>query len=239
MNIRSIKRRTAVALCILAVAAIALAAVGAVRFWRTPVAGVVGTSPEGAGESQGGGASTPTADEVAKMVAKSKAVVVGAVVSNECRLSPNKENVLTLYQVEVKEVLKGNLKPGDTAAVEMPGGLVLLRQDGSEVHKGNPLKGLKKDEVVTVSVTPPGEAVIPLSGVAAAKVETPFERQPMVNGQTYLLFLVDKGRDGFRLTSGVQGTASGLQGATDYAVAASQPGFLENVRLSASGEKIK
>lgn len=55
------------------------------------------------------------------MVTQSRVVATGTVLRNVCRKLPNGE-VVTEYQVQLDEILKGNVLPSQVVAVKMPGG---------------------------------------------------------------------------------------------------------------------
>lgn len=173
-----------------------------------------------------------TYEEVEFMTGRSKAVVVGHVLSNECRLLSDKKGVETAYTVQVQQVLKGDLAPSGEIEVGTPGGMVLLKADGSEVSKKNKLKGLKEKDK-TVIAARPGYGVVdagrPLPGVASMKFAGHAEQMPMVDGQTYLLFLHEKAGGAYSLTPGRQAYA-GLRGANSMADLSQS--VLDNVRLA-------
>lgn len=113
----------------------------------------------------------------------SRAEVVGTVLSNKCQLSPDKEEVLTLYEVRVDESHEGKINATEIITVAVRGGLVMYKADETEVSESNQL-----DTSGTVEVEAPGESV-PLQGVAATK-HTPFDTtQLMENGIIYVLRL--------------------------------------------------
>ncbi len=113
----------------------------------------------------------------------SRAEIVGTVLSNKCQLSPDKDEVLTLYEVRVDELREGesDAQRRGIITIAVRGGLVMFKADGTEVSETNQL-----DTGATVEVKAPGESV-PLKGVAATK-HTPFDTtQLMENGTTYML----------------------------------------------------
>jgi hypothetical protein len=234
-----IKRPSAVTLVVLSSAALVIASISGAGLSRsltnTAITETANKSQLVVVKTQAAQAKVPVlpdqASEVAKLVNTSHAVLLATVLSNECHLSADKQSVVTDYRVEAKDVIKGDLKSGETTTVSMAGGLVLFHQDGSEVTKDKPLKNVKKDEVVTVGVNTSPEPQVPLTGVSATRAETVFESTPMMNGQSYLLFLVRKGK-GFAIASG-QG---GLQGVT-HAADPALPRLLGDVRLAVSGQK--
>lgn len=61
---------------------------------------------------------------LAKMVATSASIVFATPDSNVCRLSDDGKVVRTFYRVRVDEVLKGQLQPGRSITVSLPGGKV-------------------------------------------------------------------------------------------------------------------
>jgi hypothetical protein len=138
--------------------------------------------PSGSIESQEPRDSPPGESEVKDLVDRSSTILVGTVVSNICRLSADKETVNTNYTLRVSEVLKGTVHR-DSAFVSMPGGMVMLQANGSEVTEKNPLKGLKQGVKVS------GGDKVEWRGGSADSKFTPPIGNPMVDGKTYLLFL--------------------------------------------------
>lgn len=135
-----------------------------------------------------------------------KVIVVGKVISNHCRLSSDGQQVVTDYRVRVIQVQEGSLPDENMITVTIPGGMVLLKQDGTEVGKRNPLAGKAKNAKVQVVV--PNDATsdtkipVELSGVASTKF-TPFDpSQVMQNEKVYLLSLVKNPKEkSFRLSA--------------------------------------
>ena len=133
-----------------------------------------------------------------------KVIVVGKVISNHCRLSSDGQQVVTDYRVRINQVQEGSLPDENMITVTIPGGMVLLKQDGTEVGKRNPLAGKAKNAKVQVVV--PNDATsdtkipVELSGVASTKF-TPFDpSQVMQNEKVYLLSLVRNPKEkSFRL----------------------------------------
>lgn len=210
------------------------------RFLADPRGG--GATPDGsvgftasAAAQTGAGSAVYAYDEVESMVRGSKAVVVGRVLSNECHLLPDKKQVETVYTVEVQQVFKGDLASNDKIEVSTPGGLVLLKGDGTEVNKKNKLKDVKEEDRVVIAAQP-GYGVVntgrPLPGVASMRFVGHAEQMPMVNDQTYLLFL-DKSGAVYSLTPAQQAYA-GLRGAN--AMADLSQSVLDNVRLAVERE---
>ena len=235
-----IKRPSAVTLVVLSSAALGIASIAGAGISRSLTntattetvtkSELVAVTPQAA---QGKGSALPDqANEVARLVNKSHAVLLATVVSNESRLSADKQSVVTDYRVEAREVLKGNLKSGERTTVSMAGGLVLFHPDGSEVTSAKPLKNVKKDEVVTVAVNTSPDPQVPLTGVSFTKAETAFESTPMMDGQAYLLFLVRKEGGGFVISS----SSKGLQAVTNAADTA-MPKLLGDVRSALSKQK--
>lgn len=136
-------------------------------------------------------------------VDEQKVIVVGKVISNHCRLSSDGQQVVTDYRVRIIQVQEGSL-PDENITVTIPGGMVLLKEDGTEVGKRNPLAGKAKNAKVQVVV--PNDATsdtkipVELSGVASTKF-TPFDpSQVMQNEKVYLLSLVRNPKEkSFRL----------------------------------------
>lgn len=235
-----IKRPSAVTLVVLSSAALGIASIAGAGISRsltnTATTEIASKSQLVAVKTQAAQAQAPVlpdqANEVAKLVNKSHTVVLAAVVSNESHLSADKQSVVTDYRVEAREVLKGNLKSGETTTVSLAGGLVLFHPDGSEVTKAKPLKNVKKDEAVTVAVNTSPEPQVALAGVGSTKAETAFETTPMMNGQSYLLFLVRKEGGGFAVAS----SGKGLQAVTNAADPAMTK-LLSDVRQAVSKQK--
>ncbi|HEX7331753.1 MAG TPA: hypothetical protein VF290_09645 [Pyrinomonadaceae bacterium] len=234
------KRPSAVTLVVLGSAALGIASIAGAGISRsltnTATTDIANKSQLVAVKTQVAQAQVPVlpdqANEVAKLVNKSHTVVLAAVVSNESHLSADKQSVVTDYRVEARDVLKGNLKSGETTTVSMAGGLVLFHPDGSEVTKAKPLKNVKNDEAVTVAVNTSPEPQVSLAGVGSTKAETAFESTPMMNGQSYLLFLVRKEGGGFAVAS----SGKGLQAIINAADPA-MPKLLSDVRLAVSKQK--
>jgi hypothetical protein len=238
-----IKRPSAVTLVVLSSAALGIASIAGARMSRTLTSTAttesVSKSHLAAVKTQAAQNQAPVlpyqADQVAKLVNKSQVVVVATVLSNECHWSADKQSAVTDYRVEAGEVLKGNLRSRQTTTVSMAGGLVLFHPDGSEVTKAKPLKDVKKDQVVTVAVTTQAEPAVPLSGVGSTKAQTAFESTPLMNGQSYLLFLVQKQGGGFAIASGLSsGTGQGGLQAVTNAADPAMPALLDTVRLAVS-----
>jgi hypothetical protein len=238
-----IKRPSAVTLVLLSLAVLGIAGIAGARMSRpltsTANTETVSKSHHVAVETQAAQNQTPAlpyqADEVAKLVNKSHVVAVATVLSNECHLSTDKQNAVTDYRVEARDVLKGTLRLGQNITVSLAGGLVLFHPDGTEVTKAKPLKDVKKDQAVTVAVTTQAEPYVPLTGVGSTRAQTAFESTPLIKGHSYLLFLVQKQGGGFAIASGLSsGTVQGgLQAVTDAADPA-MPGLLDSVRLAVS-----
>lgn len=110
-----------------------------------------------------------------------RALIVGTILSNHCRLSPDRQVPVTDYVVRVDQVREGDLTAGDTITVRTLGGLVLLKRNGTEVSEANRLKANAE-----VRVQMPGGRV-QMEGVAETKFAEPQFGRPMLNGQTYLL----------------------------------------------------
>lgn len=143
--------------------------------------------------SQAASAPSDTQSVTADLVNRSSVIVVATALFNKSRLAPNGEEVRTYYKVRVNEVLKGHVRAGSTIEASMLGGLVLLKGDGSEVDENNRLKGEASVRVqVTDDRMPDGR--VPLDGVASTKFTPPEFTQPMVNGQTYVIFLQEKSK---------------------------------------------
>lgn len=241
-----IKRPSAVTLVVLSSAVLGIAGIAGAGISRslthTATTDIANNSQVVAVKTQTAQAQVPVlpdqVNEVAKLVNKSDTVLLATVVSNESHLSADKQSVVTDYRVEARDVLKGNLKAGETTTVSMAGGLVLFHPDGSEVTKAKPLKNVKKDETVTVAVNTSPEPQVPLAGVGSTKAETAFESTPMRNGQSYLLFLVRKEGGGFVIASGLSSGKGqgGLQAVTNAADPA-MTRLLSDVRLAVSKQK--
>lgn len=68
--------------------------------------------------------------DLEKLTKGSAAVIVGVPVRNVCKLSENGQTILTVYDVLVQEVLKGDVQQGGEIKVALPGGKVAFA-DGS------------------------------------------------------------------------------------------------------------
>jgi hypothetical protein len=68
--------------------------------------------------------------DLEKLTQNSEAVILGVPVKNRCKLTPDGQLIMTEYDVTVQEVLKGNVQPGDTIKVALPGGKVMFK-DGT------------------------------------------------------------------------------------------------------------
>lgn len=120
-----------------------------------------------------------------------KSTIVGKVLSNQCRLSADRNEVVTEYVVAITEVREGALLSGNKIRVRIRGGVVLLKADGTEVRQTNPLPGKTKKAKVAIpdSATADTKIAVPLEGVASTKF-TPFNNaELMENGKTYVLTL--------------------------------------------------
>lgn len=120
-----------------------------------------------------------------------KYTIAGKVISNQCRLSPDGSEVVTDYVVSITEVREGALLSGNKIKVTIRGGVVLLKADGTEVRRGNPLPGKTKKAKVEVpnSATADTKIAVPLDGVASTKF-TPFNKAELMEiGKTYVLTL--------------------------------------------------
>ena len=172
---------------------LALAAAAAVALfttvWTARQNPVQATAAAAAGEPAGQPAAEPAADPATD-------VIVGTVLRNHCRLTPDGNAVMTVYEVRVEQVLGGGLKVGSKVDVGTLGGLVLLKKDGSEVSESN---RLKRETAVTVEV--PGPRVR-MDGVASTKYTEPEFNPPMADRYTYTLHMVwDSEAGNFRLTA--------------------------------------
>ncbi len=127
-----------------------------------------------------------TESELQAFMDRSSTIVVGTVVSNICRLTPDKQSVNTNYTVRVNEVLRGTLPPSEdgTILVSMPGGLVMFKADGSEVTEKNQLKTMKKPVRVEGA-----EKIVP-PGAASSKFVQPVGNM-LSNEKAYVLFLTE------------------------------------------------
>lgn len=74
---------------------------------------------------------------------ESRVIVVGNAIGNKCQRSEGWPHVTTVYEINVDEVIKGNIQPDTVIPVRMPGGLIMNR-DGSILNVR--ADGLKKME---------------------------------------------------------------------------------------------
>lgn len=79
--------------------------------------------------------------DLEKLTQKSEAVVLGVAVKNRCDITPDGQLVMTEYDVVVQEVLKGNIRQGDSIKVALVGGKVMF-EDGATAEIVTP--GFKK-----------------------------------------------------------------------------------------------
>lgn len=79
--------------------------------------------------------------DLEKLTQKSEAVVLGVAVKNRCKLTPDGQLIMTEYDVFVQEVLKGDIRHGDTINVALVGGKVMF-EDGATAEIITP--GFKK-----------------------------------------------------------------------------------------------
>ncbi|MCA1564175.1 MAG: hypothetical protein LC803_00685 [Acidobacteria bacterium] len=79
--------------------------------------------------------------DLEKLTQKSEAVVLGVPIKNRCKLTPDGQLIMTEYEVVVQEVLKGNVRQGDTVNVALVGGKVMF-EDGTTAEVVTP--GFKK-----------------------------------------------------------------------------------------------
>lgn len=177
----------------------------------------------------------PVSDEdIRDWTARSALAVVGTAVSNQSRLTPDGKSIHTIYRVQIQEVLKGEA-PNGNVLVSMPGGMVLLKPDGTEVSEDNQLK--PKDpskKIKSIKVEGSDPKALP-EGAASSKFEQPVG-SPLVNGKTYLLFLVKgddvKGKTFYRLTSLSGATQSSYEVGDANAAAA----LADKVRLAVQNQ---
>jgi hypothetical protein len=72
-----------------------------------------------------------------ELTKNSIAVVVGIPIRSQSKLSSSGQSVITEYEVGVQEVIKGEIKQGDTIKVSLPGGKVVF-EDGTSVELNTP-----------------------------------------------------------------------------------------------------
>lgn len=216
------KRQTskrAVALSV-AVFALTAAVLASIAFTKRQTAGA--QAPSGAAERSAARDAAPAiragaVDATADLVDNSSVIVVGTALSNKSRLSADGDEARTYYSVAVKEVLKGDVREGGTIDVSMLGGLVLLKGNGTAVGENNRL-GREKTVRVVVKGGEAPRAVMPAEGVSSTKYTPPEFANPMVNGETYLIFLREKS------------SAKGLALVAEPREAGSSQAFIEEVR---------
>ena len=107
---------------------------------RPNIVNGAGSLKEKAKSTEGGhfmGYATPGKDvrfrSIAEVAESSSAVIIGTPQSNRCRLSEDETSITINYQVNVQEVIKGDIQPGSTLTVKLPGGKVTFA-DGTSAE---------------------------------------------------------------------------------------------------------
>ena len=76
---------------------------------------------------------SPVYSGLEALASHSSLIIVGTPSRNVCHLPPNGIRLTTDYDVEVQDVIKGDLKQGDTVTVSLPGGRVEF-EDGTSAE---------------------------------------------------------------------------------------------------------
>lgn len=75
--------------------------------------------------------------DIADVARASSAIIIGTPESNRCRLSEDETRITINYQVNIREVIKGDLQPGNSVTVKVPGGKVVF-PDGTSAEVRTP-----------------------------------------------------------------------------------------------------
>lgn len=75
--------------------------------------------------------------DLESLTKNSAAVIIGKPLSSASRLSPDGELITSEYQVNINEVLKGNLTPNEKVNLSLPGGVVVF-EDGTSAEIKTP-----------------------------------------------------------------------------------------------------
>jgi hypothetical protein len=166
---------------------------------RPNIVNGTGSLKEKAKSTEGGqflGYATPGKDvrfrSIAEVAESSSVVITGTPQSNRCRLSEDETSITINYQVNVQEVIKGDLQPGSTVTVKLPGGKVTF-PDGTSAEVRAPwfkwmqnrhtyVLFLNVDADGTAYVTtggPQGVFEIPAGNEASVKSNSGINQDPM------------------------------------------------------------
>lgn len=75
--------------------------------------------------------------DLESLTKNSAVVVIGTPLSSVCRLTPDGEQITTEYQINIKEVIKGNVLPDEKVNLSLPGGTVVF-EDGTSAEIRTP-----------------------------------------------------------------------------------------------------
>jgi hypothetical protein len=75
--------------------------------------------------------------DLESLTKNSAAVIIGRPLSSVSRLTPDGEQITTEYQININEVLKGNLTPNEKVNLSLPGG-TLVFEDGTSAEIKTP-----------------------------------------------------------------------------------------------------
>lgn len=75
--------------------------------------------------------------DIADVARNSSAIIIGTPQGNRCRLSADETRITINYQVNVQQVIKGDLQTGNSVTVKLPGGKVMF-PDGTSAEVRTP-----------------------------------------------------------------------------------------------------
>lgn len=75
--------------------------------------------------------------DLESLTKNSAAVIIGRPLSSVSRLTPDGEQITTEYQININEVLKGNLTANEKISLSLPGGIVVF-EDGTSAEVKTP-----------------------------------------------------------------------------------------------------
>jgi hypothetical protein len=98
--------------------------------------------------------------DIADVARSSSAIIVGTSQSNRCRLSEDETRITINYQVNVQEVIKGDLQPGSLVTVKVPGGKVMF-PDGTSAEVRTPwFKWMENQHTYVLFLTAEADGII-------------------------------------------------------------------------------